>query len=367
MKNLRNNKRYSLFLLLLALVIVGCNSGKQSKEASTADFIDVSSPLPKVFFKKFQGTLSTGQIIILYITRNTNSNDGDTLFHYVIESGYEEVPESGITNLKPDSSFAINIYGYQHDSTYSILSGHFLSGAIIKANFFVQKLKSNDSIQLLEVKSPIEVFPINYYNSKTEIADSANRGGMCDTFESTISLDILTFKSNDRAVDKLNRLLDFYLQFDKHLKEKYIPESGQEWASTSIIYFEDRIITVEVSQGGYQCGAAHGMYGYCYCNYDLEKGDTISLTDIIPASSFNKLETICEQKYKKENADWLNGDIWHFYLTRNYALLRKGLLFRYQPYEIGPYSAGAIEVFVPYSEIYGLMNSNSEVVKRIFR
>ena len=48
----------------------------------------------------------------------------------------------------------------------------------------------------------------------------------------------------------------------------------------------------------------------------------------------------------------------NFKLNENFAISTGGLLFTFNPYEIGPYVMGAPQVFIPYKEMKDLINKN---------
>jgi len=47
--------------------------------------------------------------------------------------------------------------------------------------------------------------------------------------------------------------------------------------------------------------------------------------------------------------------MWPFQPAQNIALTDQGLLVKYNPYEVAPYSFGQPELLLPYSELRGIL------------
>ena len=86
---MENKANSYLIQLLLIIIISSCNSNDKKtisnnkKEISSHHFA-----IPKVFFKKFRGSLSNNKILNLYLTKSVNvinGPDGDTILSCVID------------------------------------------------------------------------------------------------------------------------------------------------------------------------------------------------------------------------------------------------------------------------------------------
>jgi hypothetical protein len=62
------------------------------------------------------------------------------------------------------------------------------------------------------------------------------------------------------------------------------------------------------------------------------------------------------KKHGKDGWDFTNAN--NFKLAKNVAIERKGLVFMYNSYEIGPYAAGAPEVLITWEELKDLRKEN---------
>lgn len=104
-------------------------------------------------------------------------------------------------------------------------------------------------------------------------------------------------------------------------------------------------------------GGAHGNYGSGLISYDLANRKTIGLEDVFKPGFEDKLNAALDKAVRAyfklgPNAplsDALFED--EIAYNDNYCLTGKGILFNYVPYEIGPYAAGEIRLFVPFADI----------------
>lgn len=123
------------------------------------------------------------------------------------------------------------------------------------------------------------------------------------------------------------------------------------------------ILGYQISVSSYQ-GGAHGGYFELWYNFDTENDTLIKCADAfdMPRESMIKAairEQLCRDKNCKDIQQLQDnlgllvvGDV---YLSdTNFLLLEKGVRFLYNPYDIGPWAAGKIEVFLPYDRLKGL-------------
>lgn len=108
-------------------------------------------------------------------------------------------------------------------------------------------------------------------------------------------------------------------------------------------------------------GGAHGFYGHDGYNLDLSTGELLVLTDIIDSQYLDKLTKLIEEKMIEEYEVQKFSDIGlfeeqlaisgeqDFYLTPN------ALIIEFDPYEIGPYVMGDIDILLPWHEIEKLL------------
>ncbi|MDR0450933.1 MAG: DUF3298 and DUF4163 domain-containing protein [Treponema sp.] len=122
-----------------------------------------------------------------------------------------------------------------------------------------------------------------------------------------------------------------------------------------------RFLVISRSWADYT-GGAHGNYGKNYFVFNRETARRVLLSDIIG------------EEFRQDLAEKINGELRKsrelggddslrqsgFFVnqaepTENFFLSPEGIGFHWDPYEIGPYSMGFVEVVVPYGEIGGIL------------
>lgn len=112
-------------------------------------------------------------------------------------------------------------------------------------------------------------------------------------------------------------------------------------------------------------GGAHGMYFDNCVNYSLKEGKFVYLNDIFPgidsAAGKSKYDEILDRlltaKAKKQITD--NGGallVDTVSVTSDFAFTKDGIVLRYQPYEIAPWSEGVVEIPLTYAEIASIVS-----------
>lgn len=125
----------------------------------------------------------------------------------------------------------------------------------------------------------------------------------------------------------------------------------------TIVYFDKNLFVT--SRFGYiYSGGAHGNYGTGFSVYDLKYRDKMRLSDILNEDGITELPKILESNFRKQNDVPQNQTLQQFGLftdtipaTENFSFTPGGMMFDYVPYEIGPYAAGELKVYVPMSDI----------------
>lgn len=111
-------------------------------------------------------------------------------------------------------------------------------------------------------------------------------------------------------------------------------------------------------------GGAHGMPITDIYTITREDGKMVELEDVFPPATHNKLKAIVYRNLLKE----FDGDesaLWEDASTKlpdamGFALLKEGVRFQYDAYEIGPYAIGTPTCTVPYSQLTSIMTSKAK-------
>ena len=172
----------------------------------------------------------------------------------------------------------------------------------------------------------------------------------------------------DRSYKSYAELANSFVKgFDDYLS--YNEDNIQTWfldINVEVIHQHADLLALKFSQTDYM-GGAHPNSSFSYLNYDLQNQRVLKLDDILKPNTFEKLQTIGEQIFRKNEglkpdqslADKYFFDKDVFHLNSNFTLTKEGIAFLYNPYEIKPYVAGTTTLLIPYTSIKDLIQENS--------
>ena len=130
-----------------------------------------------------------------------------------------------------------------------------------------------------------------------------------------------------------------------------------EQTSAVFIYCNSPEILTLGYQYYYFTGGAHGNYATSIVTYDLPARRVITLNEVL-APGFEPilsvaLEQAVRRKYGLTEQAPLSEVLFDDVIApnENFGLTEKGIFFVYPPYEIAPYAAGEIELYVPFTDI----------------
>lgn len=131
-----------------------------------------------------------------------------------------------------------------------------------------------------------------------------------------------------------------------------------EGSNTSVLQRDISILNPKIivwKEYWYQYeGGAHGMYGVSYINYDIANNKVISYNDLFKPGTRAIVNSVVREMISITNLkervydnfdDIESSEV--FYLTPDLD----GVVFVYQPYEIGPYASGVIEVPIYFDRV----------------
>lgn len=120
------------------------------------------------------------------------------------------------------------------------------------------------------------------------------------------------------------------------------------------------IVVIDIDNYTYT-GGAHGMNVVSALNWDTRLQRVVTLKDILlpeQADAFWREAKQVHQKWSAMQPDAKSlVDGWPFDKTDVFALLPAGLVLKYQPYALGPYSMGTPELVIPYARLGGILKS----------
>jgi hypothetical protein len=170
--------------------------------------------------------------------------------------------------------------------------------------------------------------------------------------------------------DTLNRFLkNEFVREDEIIISDCDPERGSTLEINCYVEFNSSELISIVQYFYIYNGGAHGFYGHNGYNLDVNTGKLLVLTDIIDSKKLDELSSIAERKMTEEFEVEKFTDIGlfveklimpndqDFYLTNN------ALVLEFDPYEIGPYVMGDVEILLPWNEIDNLIVSDFKLKK----
>ena len=149
-------------------------------------------------------------------------------------------------------------------------------------------------------------------------------------------------------------------EIDTTLLADVQPTQTYEISIESEGHASDTLATYVITRSSYT-GGAHGIYGIEYHTYSLKSGLEITTGDLFTESQAERLDEVIRKKicetYHVTTDDELS-DLGFFpeYIgaTENFLIDDRGITFFYNPYEIGCYALGGIEVTLTREELSAL-------------
>lgn len=149
-----------------------------------------------------------------------------------------------------------------------------------------------------------------------------------------------------------------------------VPEATGLWEmvrEVEVSFANEHLVTLNTRESGYT-GGAHPYSGQRYAVFDVNTGQQLALKDLLVAGYEERLNKAGEREFRRArgldaNIGMETAGFWFangvFALNNNVGVLRNGLVFNFNPYEIAPYAMGATEFTVGYETINELIPDTS--------
>lgn len=164
--------------------------------------------------------------------------------------------------------------------------------------------------------------------------------------------------SNKSVMNKINKVLKGHAVNAAKL-DRESKADNKSYYYKSIVetkYNNDGKLSVVYTDTLYS-GGVHANYGTITYNFDLKTGDRIKLKSIVnnEKKTLNLVEAISSNLKSKyySGESIFEESINDFPLdsNSNFYFYNKGIVIRFDPYEVGPFSEGVIDVFVNYATL----------------
>jgi hypothetical protein len=132
----------------------------------------------------------------------------------------------------------------------------------------------------------------------------------------------------------------------------------------SICYNENNLISLKIEKTAFT-GGSHSITMTQYMVCDLDQRKRLALDDIFTGDYKMELNRILNEKLRAlngimpvENLSQTGFFEDQIECTENFYVNKDGIAFYYNLYHIARYTAGTTELFIPFSELHGLIKTN---------
>lgn len=166
-------------------------------------------------------------------------------------------------------------------------------------------------------------------------------------------------ESNASAKNIEEAATDFIMAYRDYQADipSAIDHGGYEADITITPYTSENLLCLETHHYLYT-GGAHGYGGVTFRNFDPASGDEIKIEELFSdysgfieeaEAAFRKANEIPSEENINASGFWFENE--QFHLPQSIGLTQNHIILVYNPYEIGPYAEGAIELKLPLEKI----------------
>lgn len=332
--------------------------------------------LPDNFYKKFQGFIRTPKTELLITMDLYALGDSVCEGTYYYHSIKKPIYVSGTI----DTWGNLELTEYIKSEVTGLFVGKFKNERNISGRWMTPDSNTQYEFEFKETYPPgsahFEIFNINEQIGDCEIENC---------FTINIIFPSIVDYPNGAVQDKINQgigadwekqqkfvkeEIDFFKEESEMYEDIDYTINWYEYYEEKIVLNSDYILSFERYSDSYT-GGAHGSHIYDLINFDLHNGDTIFLDDIFIDNYEDALNDIADVIFRKDNEigpkeslteiGYWGFDDDEFYVNKNFVLTRDGIRFVFNEYEIAPYAAGIIELFIPYHKIKHLIKPDSPI------
>lgn len=157
------------------------------------------------------------------------------------------------------------------------------------------------------------------------------------------------------------------------IQEKSGPvERWSNQRKVEILYRDPAVLSFRYEEK-LSAGGAHDLSTVLYASYSLDRIDRLSMADLFIEGAARQLNELGEKRFREQRGiapgrsladagfDFPGGV---FRLSSNFAVTAEGMVFRYNPYDVGPYTLGETEVLLRTAEIRELLRPKGPLGSR---
>lgn len=131
----------------------------------------------------------------------------------------------------------------------------------------------------------------------------------------------------------------------------------------SVIWADEQLLSIESQRNEY-AGGAHGSNRVDLMTVDLATGNLLSLNKAFKLGYESELNSLADAIFRQLNGLTLDDDYEangfsfagnQFALNDNFAFVKNGIRFYFNPYEVAAYARGPTDLLIPYKDIAHLI------------
>ncbi len=165
-----------------------------------------------------------------------------------------------------------------------------------------------------------------------------------------------------RMLENKNSYMKSFFEMNSGVKEEEAGDMGWSYSMEdqdilTLAYIDKKIAILSRFSYNYS-GGAHGNYGTGFVCFDIKDQKVIILEDILNKQGLSKLSALLEKNYRKQNEIDAKQSLSEAGLfedtiraNNNFIITPGAIVFSYVPYEIAPYAAGEVMIYIPFEEI----------------
>jgi hypothetical protein len=198
-----------------------------------------------------------------------------------------------------------------------------------------------------------------------ELHSSTGKDPAVESINAAILQTMLSEGALNSQATSIEQLMEnFVHDFEVVLKES--PEMSDRWSlelEVKIRYSDEELFCLETTTYA-STGGAHPNTSVRCQAFSLKSGALVKLPEIVPLTEMPALTKLAEKQFRKvrkvEPSESLQElgftfEKNEFALNGNFLLLKEGLFFFFNSYEIAPYALGPTEFVLPWSDVKTLV------------
>lgn len=332
-------KKISLLLMILS-AILGCkNEPKTTKNSTTKTYHE-----GELFHFLWKEKRDSHELIISAITDTSYHSKALRIMGY--HRMYGEVPCEINGIYTPDSGFRFTLY----DSKYNEQGeGHIYMNGRNEWLLDLEKKNNKLTIPLILTSNFANIHIRMLLEQDCELAqrNKAHPKNIISIFDTCCSKSQIFYPEFEQG----NPIQPLVFNKDSFLLLPGEESFYRDLFGSFIPVFSNENYISFIAQSYIFSGGAHGMPAAEMINIYKPDARILTFNEILDTLEIKKLNLVCEPFFKDQIGplnEWNFMDT-GFYIPKQIAILKDGLVFHYGAYEIGSYAQGMPEFFVPWT------------------